>query len=58
MKFDDFDDFNECISDIDINIYDKCIRITNCLVEILENTETGELSVGWYRSSESEEYEV
>ena len=61
MKFDEFDEFNdfdEYVSDIDTNMYDKCIRVTNCTIEILENTETGDISVGWYRSSESEEYEV
>lgn len=35
-------------------IYDKATRYTHCTVEVLENTETGEMSVGWYRAEETE----
>ena len=34
----------------DIPIYDKETRIDNCTVQILENTETGRVSIGWWRN--------
>ena len=34
---------------VEINIFDKVTRIPNCIVEILENTKTGQTSTGWYR---------
>lgn len=34
----------------DIPIYDKETRHENCTVQILENTETGRISVGWWRN--------
>lgn len=43
------------IIDIQTNIFDRCTTITNCTVEILENTETHEISVGWYMTEDSEE---
>lgn len=43
------------ISNIETNIFDKRKLITNCTVEILENSITGEISIGWYRTEESEE---
>ena len=36
----------------DIPIFDKETRIDNCTVQILENTETGEVSIGWWRNDE------
>lgn len=48
----------DAIQDIECNIYDKCKIITNCTVEIWTNTITGEESVGWYRTDESEEIEL
>lgn len=30
------------------NIYDKCETYTNCTVQILTNTATGERSIGWW----------
>lgn len=41
---------------IEANIFDKVTRIPNCTVEILENTTTGDVSVGWYRG-EGDEYD-
>lgn len=42
------------IQNIETNIYDKRKLITNCIVEILENSITGEVSVGWYKTDDSE----
>lgn len=41
--------------EVSISFYDKVTRYSNCTVEVLENTATGEISVGWYRSEETEE---
>ena len=46
---------NENIIDVKTNIFDKRTLITNCTVEVLENSVTGEVSVGWYKTDESEE---
>ena len=35
--------------------YDRRVLYTNCTVEVLEDTESGECSVGWYRTDETEE---
>ena len=32
------------------NIFDKETIIENCTVQILENTVTGELSIGWWKN--------
>lgn len=32
------------------NIFDKETRIKNCTVQILENTETGKISIGWWKN--------
>jgi hypothetical protein len=32
------------------NIYDKRTVVENAIVEILENTKTGETSIGWYEN--------
>lgn len=42
---------------VETNIFDKRTIITHCIVEVLENTVTREISVGWYRTEESEEIE-
>ena len=34
----------------DIPIYDKETRHENCTVQILENTKTGRVSIGWWRN--------
>ena len=46
---------NEQITDVKSNIYDKSTIYTNCTVEVWENTATGETSIGWYRTEETEE---
>ena len=42
---------------IETNVYDRRIIVTNCTVEILINSVTGEQSIGWYKTNESEEIE-
>lgn len=37
---------------VETNIYDEVEEIPNCTVQILRNSVTGEISVGWYRSTE------
>lgn len=41
-----------------ISFYDKCEVYRNCTVEILTNTKTGEVSVGWWRNDPDEEPEL
>lgn len=48
---------DEEITEIELPYYDKCIRITNCVVEVLYS-ETGEISYGYYKTEDSEEIEV
>lgn len=36
------------MEEIKTNIFDKETIYTNCVVQILENSITGECSVGWY----------
>jgi hypothetical protein len=43
------------ITKIETNIFDKSIKYTNCVVEVWENTITGEVSVGWYKTDDTEE---
>lgn len=43
------------ITNVEFNIFDKCTIYTNCTVEILENSATGEISIGWYKTDETEE---
>ena len=38
---------NEIVRLDGVDIYDKETIIPNCTVQILENTVTGEVSVGW-----------
>lgn len=40
---------------IDINLFDERIIITNCTIEIWRNSVTGKESVGWYKTEASEE---
>ena len=50
---------NNNLSDlINCKMYDKARIITNCVVEIWKNTFTGEESVGWYTTEDSEEIET
>lgn len=35
---------------VETNMYDKRTIIKNAIVEILENTKTGETSIGWYEN--------
>ena len=37
------------------NVYNKCRKIYNAVVEIWENTATGECSVGWYKTDDTYE---
>ena len=39
----------------EMNLYDKVHRYINCVVEVLENSVTGQTSVGWYKTDETEE---
>ena len=45
----------EKITDVKSNIYDKSTIYTNCIVEVWENTVTGETSIGWYRTHDTVE---
>lgn len=36
------------------NVYDECEVHENCTVEIWRNSETGEVSIGWYENEESD----
>lgn len=51
----DIDTEETDIVEVETNLFDKCITITNCTIEILENTITHEISVGWYKTEDSEE---
>lgn len=39
------------------NFYNKITTYTNCIVEVLENTITGEVSIGWKKTINTEEIE-
>lgn len=41
----------------EMNLYDKVERYSNCIVEVLTNSITGDSSVGWYKTNETEELE-
>ena len=45
------------ITNIETNMYNKSTLYTNCTVEVWENTVTGEISIGWYRTEDTEEIE-
>lgn len=40
---------------VNVNFYDKVHRYINCIVEVLENSTTGDTSVGWYETEDTEE---
>ena len=40
---------------VETNMFNKSTIYTNCTVEVWENTVTGETSIGWYRTEETEE---
>lgn len=42
--------WNKRAEEIGVPIYDKETRHENCTVQILENTETGRISVRWWRN--------
>lgn len=37
---------------VETNFYDKVETYENCTVQVLTNTKTGEVSVGWWRNEE------
>ena len=45
------------ITNIETNMYNKSTIYTNCTVEVWENTITGETSIGWHRTEDTEEIE-
>ncbi len=44
------------IINVDAPIFDICHQYTNCFVEVLENSITGECSIGWRRTEDTEEF--
>ena len=38
-----------------VAIYDKVTTYRNCTVQVLENTVTGDVSVGWWQNEEEED---
>ena len=43
------------LTKVSASIFDKSTVFTNCTVEVLENTFTGDVSVGWLRTEDTEE---
>ncbi len=43
------------IVSVKTNLYDGVERYSHCIVEVLTNSITGETSVGWYKTDETEE---
>ena len=39
---------------IQMNLFNKTTIYTNCIVEVWENTFTGETSIGWHKTDETE----
>jgi hypothetical protein len=39
---------------VEMNLFNKSTRYTNCIVEVWENTFTGETSLGWYKTDDTE----
>lgn len=37
---------------VEINVFDKVETYENCTVQVLTNTVTGEVSVGWWRNED------
>lgn len=50
-------DTKDEINSVKTNMFDKVERYSNCVVEILSNSVTGETSVGWYKTENTEEIE-
>lgn len=54
-------EFNKCpicgrpLLTIKTNFYDKEETYPNCTVQVLTNTETGEVSVGWWENGGKED---
>lgn len=46
----DSKELTKCGVSIETNIFDKEEIIENCTVQILKNSVTGEVSVGWWRN--------
>ncbi len=44
-------------NNFELNLFNKRTIYTNCIVEVLENTYTNQISVGWYATESTEEYE-
>ena len=40
--------------DVQMNLFNKVTYYTNCMVEVWENTYTGETSWGWYITENTE----
>ena len=38
----------------EINVFDKCEVHENCTVQILSNSTTGEVSIGWWQETQEE----
>lgn len=51
-----FDGTGECqkrtVTDVDVPIYDKEEIYTNCTVQVLTNSVTGDVSIGWWPNEE------
>ena len=43
------------VDSMTISIYDECEIHTNCTVEILRNSVTGEISIGWWENEEEDD---
>ena len=43
------------VTKVETNLFDKSTTYTNCTVEVWENSVTGESSVGWYKTEDTEE---
>ena len=43
------------MENIELNIFDREEIHENCTVQILENTITGEISIGWWENQEDED---
>ena len=43
----------ESDEEVEVNIYDEEEIHTNCTVQILRNSVTGQISIGWWENDES-----
>ena len=46
------------IVDVEINVFDEREVHENCTVEILRNSVTGEISIGWWENKKEEKEDV